>query len=78
MFARKDTKCGGALIMSNINCSERIDITMTSKEGHFECCGADIILGDQKCTAVCIYRPPSGDLKMFLKLFEKVGNLVKK
>ena len=46
MFARKDTKCGGALIMSNINCPERIDITMTSKEGHFECCGADIILGD--------------------------------
>ena len=78
IFARQHKKCGGALIMSNKDCLERSDIIKLSVEGHFECCAVDTSIADKNCTIVCVYRPPSGDIKMFFKLFEKVGNMIKK
>ena len=72
IFSRNDAKCGGSLIMTNVDFIENVIIKNMSRERHFECSAIDTDIGNLKCTIVCIYRPPTGNLELFFKLFEKI------
>jgi hypothetical protein len=79
VYSRSVKKHGGSIILvQDIECTERNDIKKLSVESHFECSALDFTVGEINFTAVCIYRPPKGDLKLFYNKLEAVKNKIRK
>jgi hypothetical protein len=74
-FSRSSRRGGGACIYarSNIVTMERPEITQLSDESHFETCAIECIGLD--VIVVCIYRPPSGDIQLYISKLTQLLNL---
>lgn len=75
MFCRNEGQHGGSAIYckKGIKCVERTKIGKTSVSGVFECSAVECSLGKTSGTLIIsVYRPPSGDINIFLNKIEQL------
>jgi exonuclease III len=74
-YCRPSRAGGGACIYvrSGVPCIERKEIADLSVESQFEVCAVECIGKD--LIIVCVYRPPSGDIPLYLSMLMHLFNL---
>lgn len=71
-FCREEKKHGGSAIYvkEEVQCQERSDIKSLSVTDNFECAAVEGFFGNSKFVVLSIYRPPPGDVNIFLEKLE--------
>lgn len=74
MFCREEGQHGGTAIYvkQNIKCKVRTKLNKLSVSGEFECAAVECQLGKISALVITIYRPPNGNMKLFLDKLENI------
>lgn len=77
-FCRPVHQHGGVVIYCTLGTFSRPlgEINTLSESKVFECCGAEIYLGNKNILIACVYRPPDGDINMFMYKFNLMMDLL--
>ena len=74
MFCREEGKHGGSAIFckKHLKCKVRSRLSNMSVSGNIECAAVDCEFGIKRAVIMSIYRPPSGDIHVFMGNMEKL------
>ena len=74
VFCREEGKHGGSAVYSkkSLKCKARTKLNNLSISSVFECAAVECDFGKVKAIIVSIYRPPTGDIKIFMDKVEQV------
>nr|CAI5853104.1 unnamed protein product [Callosobruchus analis] len=67
-YSRKEGKYGGAAVYSRtfLDCRALPEVCEVSVERVIECAGIECFLKNERFVIVSLYRPPAGDIDLFL------------
>lgn len=79
-FSRKNHIRGGSLILvkCNLETDDILAITELSLECHIEMCAVGININNNKIINISVYRPPNGDINIFLSSLSEALNIASK
>lgn len=79
-FSRSTSIHGGSLILvkSNIKSNEILSIGRLSVESHVELCAISFFMGKTKFINITLYRPPTGDINIFIFNLTEALNIAAK
>lgn len=74
-FCREENKHGGCAIyvaehLKNFH--NKKNVGKISETGHIECAAVEGKVGDDRTVIINVYRPPNGDIKIFLEKIDKI------
>lgn len=78
VFCREEGQHGGVAmyVKNNVTAKTKVNVTELSLGGVFECAATECQLGDGMVIIVSIYRPPTGDKKVFFDKMEQLLCLI--